>query len=173
MLGQGFSPSASEENLVTNSNPYAEQQNSTDVNPANIPLTETFVEQQYLNSTGQTPRPGGYVHPGFQQPQQGQPFAPLFQPHVQENPEGRSKATTALILGILSIVFSGTGIPALVMGPLAMSSANKAAALGVNASAGKITGLIGLILGILGTLYWIFVIIVVVIAAASDPTVMY
>lgn len=115
----------------------------------------------------------GPVQPGPGQPGPGQrrgdqhggspygppPWAPF--PPWQEDPRvlGRSRAETALVLGILSVVT----LP--LLGPFAIWQANEAEKLGVPAPAGRILGwvgtvLLGLMLVVLGI--WITVMIFLV-----------
>ena len=74
--------------------------------------------------------------PGYGQ----QPYS-----HNPMQAQGQQLAQTSMILGILSLFVVG-----FVLGPLAISKAKKAEAMGADANVGKITGWIGLVLGILG-----------------------
>jgi hypothetical protein len=109
-------------------------------------------------------QPGGYQQPGAYQG----PVA--YQPNMGD-PSLQGKATTAMILGILSIVTScfvcgpigiGLGIPAMIMGGKAMAAPNQG-----QAKAGKTCGIIGLIIGILTTVLSIIYIIGMIAAGAS------
>lgn len=80
-------------------------------------------------------------------------------------------ATASMVLGILSIVL-GCNPVGIILGPIGMSKARKAFAIDEQypgyytgqgmAKAGKITSIIGLILGILGTIFWIVYILFIV-----------
>lgn len=73
-------------------------------------------------------------------------------------------AVASMVLGILSIVL-GCNPVGIILGPIGMSKAKKAFAIDQQypgyytgqgmAKAGKITSVIGLILGIVGTIFWI------------------
>ncbi|GAA1810705.1 hypothetical protein [Nesterenkonia flava] len=117
-------------------------------------------------------RPDAYepVQGGYSQNPYGAYPAPnayqggaAWQPQAAPNPQGQSHATTALVCGILSIVL-GLGI---ILGPIAIWQAGKAQALGVDATAGRICGWIGLILGIIGTLIIVGYIILIIFAFSS------
>jgi len=58
--------------------------------------------------------------------------------------EGQSKATAALVCGIIGLFVFG-----LILGPIAIVMANKAESLGVKATGGKVLGWIDLIFGVL------------------------
>ncbi|MBR4197151.1 MAG: DUF4190 domain-containing protein [Bacteroidales bacterium] len=102
---------------------------------------EQPMEQQYNN---------------YQQPVQG---------------ETLPNAVASMVLGILSIVL-GCSPVGIILGPIGMSKARKAFAIDEQypgyyngqgmAKAGKITSIIGLILGILGTIFWILYILFIV-----------
>ena len=80
------------------------------------------------------------------------------------NKETLPNAVASLVLGILSIVL-GCNPVGIILGPIGMSKAKKAFAIDQQypgyytgqgmAKAGKITSVIGLILGIVGTIFWI------------------
>jgi hypothetical protein len=84
-----------------------------------------------------------------------------YPPQLNSNVEGEKHAQSSLILGIISLFAFGV-----VIGPLAMIQARKAEALNVSATPGKITGLIGLILGIVTILG--IVALIVMSAAVGD-----
>ena len=94
---------------------------------------------------------------------------------TQEIMTAESKATSSLIFGILSIVLSWFVI-GLIFAPLAMSNAKKSQTVPdpqnqkfYIALAGKITGIIGLVFSIIGTLYWIvFALILGTLGAGSS-----
>lgn len=69
----------------------------------------------------------------------------LLSPYTTDSIEGRSKATTALVCGIIGLFIFG-----LILGPIAIVMASKAQALGVKATGGKVLGWIDVIFGILG-----------------------
>ncbi len=115
------------------------------------------------NFNQQTPPPPP-PNPQYQQQQQG------YQNYLPPVPN----ATGALVLGILSIVFSFCyGIIGIVLGIIGLSLAGKATQLfeqypGAysqssynNAKAGKITSLIGLILSVIVFLYFLFILFLV------------
>lgn len=82
--------------------------------------------------------------PNFQHHVQGGAVPGAQFPMYQQNP-GVSIAQTSMILGILSLFVVGV-----VLGPIAMIKANEAERMyGVPSTVGKVTGLIGLILGAL------------------------
>lgn len=88
-------------------------------------------------------QPGPGQHRGDQHgvgPYGPPPWAPF--PPWQEDPRvlGRSRAETALVLGILSVVT----LP--LLGPFAIWQANEAEKLGVPAPAGRILGWVGTVL---------------------------
>lgn len=97
--------------------------------------------------------PPGYQQPppGYQMPPPGYVAQP---PMTPEQAEGRKAADNALVLGILSLFFVG-----FVLGPIAISKANRAAKFGVDATAGQVTGWIGAIIGVLQVLVGIFIIL--------------
>ncbi|MDO4821249.1 MAG: DUF4190 domain-containing protein [Rothia sp. (in: high G+C Gram-positive bacteria)] len=103
----------------------------------------------------------------------GQSYAQSYnQPYSQVavNPEGQKHAQNAMIFGILSIVIAGLGV---VFGPLALSQVRKAESYGAEATVGKVTGWIGLVLGILSLLFiiaYIVFIVVLVSAAGTSST---
>lgn len=103
---------------------------------------------------------------GQQQPAQWTPTGPVAPPTP-------GSATTALVLGILSLVMCGffTGIPAMIVGRNAKreieASGGRLGGEGV-ANAGFITGLIGTLLSVLGLLF--FILIIVGIAGSATAT---
>ena len=107
--------------------------------------------QQY----GNYPQQGGYPQQaGYQQqggyPQQGAP-PPPYPPQVVYSPqkaEADKAEQMALLFGILGLFILGV-----VFGPLAITQANKAEKAGGDATAGKVLGWIGLILGALAVLF--------------------
>lgn len=90
---------------------------------------------------------------------QNTPFQP---PRVAAGGQNQTLAIVSLVLGILSIICCGvlTGIPALITGFMAKNKAEQNpvefGGRGM-ALAGMITGGIGIVLGILGIIYYIFV----------------
>ena len=81
------------------------------------------------------PPPGWGSGYGWGQPGWGGP-APV-------DPQAQSRATTAMILGIVGLV-SGFGV---ILGPIALVQAGKAAEGGADATAGRILGWVSTILG--------------------------
>ena len=93
-----------------------------------------------------------------QYPQPGQPF------QTQNSPDqlrGQQLAQTSMILGILSLFVVGV-----ILGPIAIAKAKQAERLNTAATVGKVTGWIGLILGVL-TILSIVLTIVLAVAASS------
>ncbi|WP_298582382.1 hypothetical protein [uncultured Kocuria sp.] len=90
-----------------------------------------------------------YAHNANNYQQHGQYFGYGQIPHpmVMQGMNHRSNAT---VLGVIGLFVLG-----IVLGPLAISQANKAQSMGVPATAGKVLGWIGLIFGLLGLL-WFF-----------------
>jgi hypothetical protein len=101
--------------------------------------------------------PGAYPHP---MPQGGY-YPPYAIPYG--NPQLNGKATTSLVLGIVSIVLGclcfgvigfGCGIPAIILGKQGAQAQNAG-----QAKAGFVCGIIGVVLGaislVLSTIYWI------------------
>lgn len=100
-----------------------------------------------------------------QQPAQWTPTGPVAPPTP-------GSATTALVLGILSLVMCGlfTGIPAMIVGRNAKreiaASGGRLSGEGV-ANAGFITGLIGTLLSVLGLLFFVLVIVAGISASTT------
>jgi len=95
-----------------------------------------------------------------QQEPKGEAFAGL---PTQEVAAAESKAVTALIMGIVSIVTSFL-ILGTIAGPMAIANGNGARRLlddrnhhASIASAGIITGTVGFVISIFGTIWWIFI----------------
>ncbi len=87
----------------------------------------------------------------------------------------RKKATTSMVLGIIACVVAWypiTSIVSIVLGAIAISMAKKVAVYFATialptpgmATAGKVTGIIGLIFGILMTLFYLVVIVLGIVA---------
>ena len=81
-----------------------------------------------------------------------------------------SKAVSSLVMGILSIVLCWI-IAGIILAPLAMSNAKKARSTLDEqnqkfyiALAGKITGIIGLVLSIIFTFYWLIAVVILGVA---------
>lgn len=114
---------------------------------------------------GQVPQPPyqppyqqpGYAQPGYQQPGYG---APGYGQPVYYEPPAHGSATTALILGILGVVFCPLllSIPAWVIGHKAMRE--------IDASGGRLGGRgnakAGFVLGIIGTAWGAISILLVI-----------
>jgi len=108
-------------------------------------------------------------NPLYQQPQNlhQEPYNRTFySPSPQEVAAAESKSITSLVLGIISIVTSFF-IIGVILAPLAMSNAKKARLILPDSNqnfwialAGKITGIIGLVLSIIGTFYWIIIAVI-------------
>lgn len=104
-------------------------------------------------------QPGGSFPAPDQNKYQFDPQPTAYTPYVQ--PKTDTYGPSAQIMGILAIVLSFVCCPivGIVLGALAMSRAKRShTELGYETSEGKtgnICGIIGLIIGILGTLFWI------------------
>ena len=88
-------------------------------------------------------------------------------PNPAYNP-GNSDATASLIMGIISIVMCSSSLLALGLGIAAIVLANKAirqGAVGGNASAGRICGIIGICLSSISTIYYIVMFFVGIVTA--------
>ena len=109
-------------------------------------------QQQY-----QAPQPQ-YQQPQYQQPVYAAPAAQQEQPNL-------------LVLGILSLVFCSLGLPGLIIGAIGRSKGKKFVQAGGTltgaSKVGYILSLIGLIFGIIMTIFWVIYIIVVIIAFAA------
>lgn len=107
---------------------------------------------------------GGYQQGGYQQPVYGTGSDPYGPP-----PKTSGKATTSLVLGVVSMVCFGflTGIPAIVVGMRARKE--------IRLSQGRVTGdglaLGGIITGIIGTLIGLAVVALVIGAIAVGSSV--
>lgn len=125
----------------------------------------------------QQPQQPVYQQPAYQQPTYQQPAyqQPAYQQpgYAQvpyESPEGKSAATSALVWGILSFVLCAVPILGFVFGIIGINKAKAANRLGVKngmVTTGKVLAIIGLIMGIFWTIYWIVVAIIAIVAAAS------
>lgn len=89
-------------------------------------------------------------------------------------PQPSSNGTLIMVLGILSIVLGCFGI---ILGPIAWVMGNNALKTGLvdpsqagQITAGRICGIIGTVIGILGVIYLIFIFAVVGTAALHHPT---
>ena len=88
-------------------------------------------------------------------------------PNSAYNP-GNSDATASLIMGIISIVMCSSSLLAIGLGIAAIVLANKAirqGAVGGNASAGRICGIIGICLSSISTIYYIVMFFVGIVTA--------
>ncbi|MGV3017182.1 DUF4190 domain-containing protein [Rothia sp. 88186D007BW] len=111
---------------------------------------------------------GSYSAPAQQQPSSTETYTQ--QPYGQwapVSPEGQKHSQNALLFGILGIVVSGLG---LIFGPLALSQARKAESYGVEATAGKVTGWIGLGLGIIAVLFFLIYLVFIVVFIGATAT---
>ena len=79
-----------------------------------------------------------------------------------------------MVLGIIAAALSYTGIPAIILGAIALSKSNKYLAVygqtNGKIKAGRITGRIGLIAGIVYTVIWLLYIFVLVISVLGIVT---
>ncbi len=101
----------------------------------------------------QNVQPGGQIVNGQQM---------MFTQNSVEHLQGQQHAQTSMILGILSLFVVG-----IILGPIAISKANKAEKLHVAATVGKVTGWIGTIFGIIG-IVWIIILLAGVGAAVNS-----
>lgn len=96
----------------------------------------------------------------------------LLNNEVVENPEAESKATKALVWGILGLAMSVWGVIGLIFSIIGKNNAKSYEAmmgeLNAKARVGKILGTIGFILGLIMTIVWglYFVIIIGAVLAA-------
>ena len=96
-----------------------------------------------------------------------------YKPYDPQAAEGKSKATTSLVLGIIGIVCNCTyyaGAISIILGAIGLSKASKAKKLGYDGGvrkAGFATSLVSLILGILEVIGLIIMIVVIVLGAAA------
>ena len=76
-------------------------------------------------------------------------------------------AVAVMVLGIIAAALAETGIPAIILGAIALSKSNKYLAVYGQTNgkiiAGRITGRLGLIFGIICTVIWAIYIFVIVI----------
>ena len=76
-----------------------------------------------------------------------------------------------LVLGILAVVFAELGIPGIILGAIGRSKGKKFVQAGGTltgaAKVGYILSLVGLILGIVMTVFWVIYLIVIIAAGAS------
>lgn len=124
-------------------------------------MSESYNQQESQNS--------GQNYASYNAPS-GQPYTQNYSQsygQVAVNPEGQKHAQNAMIFGILAIVIAGLGV---VFGPLALSQVRKAESYGVEATVGKVTGWIGLVLGILALLFIIAYIAFIVILVGTAGT---
>ncbi|MET1034997.1 MAG: hypothetical protein ABWX68_07180 [Arthrobacter sp.] len=87
--------------------------------------------------------------------------------YLQNSPdliEGQKAAQASLILGIVGIFILG-----IVLGPLAIVKAKSAERRNVPATAGKVLGWIATIFGILGLIWFIFVVIALMSVGTTAP----
>lgn len=91
------------------------------------------------------------------------PPQPTYMTKSPQQVEADKASQMSLIFGILSVVLLG-----IVFGPLAIWQASKAERLGAAATAGKVLGWVGTVLGALGLLWLVFVIVMFMSAAASS-----
>ncbi len=136
-------------------NPYATGQQGQNSQYSQYPQYQGNAQNQgypqYQQSPYQHHQPGNPGYPGY-------PAGP--------NMAGIQMAQTSMVLGILSIFFIG-----IILGPLAIAKANRAEReFNTPATAGKVTGWIGLILALGWVAYVAFMILVVFsVPAVSTP----
>jgi hypothetical protein len=127
------------------------------------PPQEGYPPQQGYPEQGYPPQQG-YPKQGYPS-QEGYPRQGYVQPGLVGGGQTHPKGTPVLVLGILSIVFCGFG---LILGPLAIVQGGRAlkeidAARGLynnrqTVNLGRILGIIGTILSVLGVLWVTFVV---------------
>lgn len=88
-------------------------------------------------------QPANVYQQNSQFPGYGQPPHPMVM-------QGMNHKSNATVLGVIGLFILG-----IVLGPLAISQANKAQSMGVPATTGKVLGWIDLIFGILGLLWFL------------------
>jgi len=131
--------------------------------PGYVPLPEAPPAPSYPGPVQPPPYAGGPQPPPYAGgPPQQQPY-PYAPPQYHQYPAprtGSGKAIAALVLGIMSIVFSFVSvldllliIPAVVLGSLAMSESKRTGTGRTMARSGFICGLIGAVLAIAFTVY--------------------
>ncbi|WP_417366369.1 hypothetical protein [Glutamicibacter arilaitensis] len=133
-------------------NPYATGQQGQNSQYSQYPQYQRNPQNQGYPQYQQNP---------YQQHQPGYPGYPGYP--ARPNMAGIQMAQTSMVLGILSIFFFG-----IILGPLAIAKANRAEReFNTPASAGKVTGWIGLIL----SLCWVAYVGFMIIVAVSVPSV--
>lgn len=137
------------------------------------PHDPTSGPQQPSYPGQQQPYPGQQPY-GAQPPGPGQPYPGAGQPQWGAPPPKHPKATLVLILGILGLIVCGVLAPfAWVMGNRAVAEidANPGVYDGRGeAQAGRILGIIGTVLLILGIVVFAFFIVLIMIGIASSET---
>ena len=120
--------------------------------PAQQPQYQAAPQPQY-----QAPQPQ-YQQPQYQQPVYAAPAAQQEQPNL-------------LVLGILSLVFCSLGLPGLIIGAIGRSKGKKFVQAGGTltgaSKVGYILSLVGLIFGIIMTIFWVIYIIVAIVALVA------
>lgn len=179
--GSAPEPSASEQGQATTGQPAA-QPDSPDA--AAFGQTAPYAAPQQPMPTPEPPAPGQYAAPqqpgqaqqptqampvGYQaQPGQQPPMGYAYQggygapqpPTVAPTGPGSGKALGALICGICAIVFSGTVIPSIILGIIAIVLASqyvKTFGKDGKATGGKVCGAIGIVFSVLVLALYIFI----------------
>jgi hypothetical protein len=113
----------------------------------------------------QQPATGGYPQGGY--PQGGYPSQnqPTYVTNFPQQVEADKASQLSLVFGILGLFILG-----IVFGPLALVQANKAEKLGSAATAGKVLGWISTVIGVLGLIWFIFMVAAFFSALASYPS---
>ena len=118
--------------------------------------------QQYGSQYGQT----GSYEQGYGS-QYGAPVAPAApMQYSQQSVDADKAVTLSLVFGILGVV-----LMPIIFGPLALWQSGKAERLGKPATAGKVLGWIGTILGILGVIALILFVVLGVASMESMSTI--
>ena len=142
---------------------YCGAQTGTPQQQAQQPQQPVYQQPAYQQPTYQQP---AYQQPAYQQPVYQQPgYAPVY-----ESPEGKSASTAALVWGILSFVLCAVPILGFVFGIIGIKKANTAKRLGVKngmTTTGLVLAIIGLIAGIIWTIYWIVALIILIVAGTA------
>ncbi|MBQ9680128.1 MAG: zinc-ribbon domain-containing protein [Ruminococcus sp.] len=174
---------------------YAQPVESEPAQPVYTQPVQQPEQPQYAQPVQPEPAQPVYAQPVQQpeQPRYAQPAQPQYaQPQYQpqqydfaqpqynagmpmEDPVERSMSKSVLVFGILAISFAFipyVNFLGIIFGAIALSKAKKYAASGYvlsgRAKTGKILGLVGLIAGIVCTLFWMIIIIAVIIGATSS-----
>ncbi|GAA4776602.1 DUF4190 domain-containing protein [Citricoccus nitrophenolicus] len=101
---------------------------------------------------------GGYPQGGYAQGQ------PAYFTKSPQQVDADKASQLSLVFGIIGLFFFG-----ILFGPLALVQASKAERLGSAATAGRVLGWIGTVFGVLGLIWFVFIMIAFFSALASYP----